>query len=562
MMQLLRWMSHLELSGSHFSERDIGRLMPEPALAISINGDKEFNNQHKNENIMKSKNRMLKWLALLFVLVASTIGTWAQGPTGLTQSGDHTVCFGETKHYGVNLTANSTYAWTITSLTGGANGTWVGGINNANLVGITWTSDGTTVGTAKLELFETNNSGGCSVLVSLTVTVLPQLTAPIINASQTICYNSVPTGLTIPTLPTGGNNSFTYQWQNSPNGTSGWTDISGATSSTYAPPALTATTYYQVVVTATGAQSCGIVPPSNVVTITVLPQLTAPAIASSQTICYNAVPSGLTMPTLPTGGNGTYTYQWQSSADGTTGWTDISGATSSTYAPPSLTATTYYHVISTATGTEACGIMPTSNVVSITVLPQLTAPVIASSQTICYNTVPTGLTTPTLPTGGNGTYTYQWQSSADGTTGWTDISGATSSTYAPPALTATTYYHLIATATGAQTCGIMPTSNVVTITVNPLPTPLITGTDPICGGDAETYSTPSVAGVTYTWTVVGGTFTGQGTNQITVTWNTTLVVTSGSVSVEETIGSSGCKATDTKNIVVNPKPTTTTIYHD
>ena len=202
-----------------------------------------------------------------------------------------------------------------------------------------------------------------------------------------------------------------------------------------------------------------------IIHVTVLPQMTAPVITAAQTICYGATPAQLTMPTLPTGGNGTYTYQWQSSPDGTT-WTDIAGATGTTYTPSALTATTSYHVIATATGAQSCGVVPTSNVVTITVLPQMTAPVITAAQTICYNTAPELITMPTLPTGGNGTYTYQWQSSPDGTT-WTDISGATGTTYAPPALTATTSYQVIATATGAQTCGVVPTSNEVKITVEP-----------------------------------------------------------------------------------------------
>ena len=101
------------------------------------------------------------------------------------------------------------------------------------------------------------------------------------------------------------------------------------------------------------------------------------------------------------------------------------------------------------------------------------------------------------------------------------------------------------------------------VTINPLPAPVISGTDPTCGGNEGTYNTPAVAGNTYTWTVVGGTISsGLGTSQISVTWNPTLVITSGTVSVVETIGGSGCKATDTKTIVVNPKPTATDIWHD
>ncbi|MDP2334875.1 MAG: hypothetical protein Q8N05_00195 [Bacteroidota bacterium] len=452
--QLLHWISHLELSRGYVGEKDIGRLMPHPAFSGSTIGNKEFYNQHKNENTMKSKNQILKGLALIYLLVINGIGSMAQGPVGLPEKGDHTVCFGEIKNYGVNLTSDTTYGWTITSIAGG-NGTIANGAT-PNLISINWTS----AGTAKLELTETNGTS-CLVTVSIVVTILPQLTAP--------------------------------------------------------------------------------------------------AIASAQTICYGATPDPLTMPTLPTGGNGTYTYQWQGSPDGST-WTNIGGATGISYAPSALTATTSYQVIATATGVQTCGVVPTSNVVTITLLSQAIAPAIASAQTICYGATPDPLTMPTLPTGGNGTYTYQWQSSPDGLT-WTNIGGATGSSYAPSALTATTSYQVITTATGVQTCGVVPTSNVVTITVNPLPTPAITGIDPICGGNIETYSTPD-SGNSFFWTVSGGTITGQGAREITVTWNPTLVITSGTVSVEETIAATGCKAIDSKNIVVNPKPTTDTIWHD
>jgi hypothetical protein len=45
-----------------------------------------------------------------------------------------------------------------------------------------------------------------------------------------------------------------------------------------------------------------------------------------------------------TGGSGVYTYQWQSSPDGgVSGWTDIVGATSSTYLPTTANTGTYYY---------------------------------------------------------------------------------------------------------------------------------------------------------------------------------------------------------------------------
>ena len=86
----------------------------------------------------------------------------------------------------------------------------------------------------------------------------------------------------------------------------------------------------------------------------------------------------------------------------------------------------------------ACGTVYTSSVL-ITVYDDLVAGAIGSAQTICYNTSPAGLTDDTSPTGGTGSYAYQWQSSPDNAT-WSNISRATSATYSPGALTTNTYF--------------------------------------------------------------------------------------------------------------------------
>lgn len=64
------------------------------------------------------------------------------------------------------------------------------------------------------------------------------------------------------------------------------------------------------------------------------------------------------------------------------------------------------------------------------------------------------------------------------------------------------------------------------------------------------YSTPSIPGHTYSWTVVGGIITsGAGTSQITVTWG---AVGAGSVSVQETNTALACSSTNNKVVAVQP----------
>ncbi len=101
-----------------------------------------------------------------------------------------------------------------------------------------------------------------------------------------------------------------------------WSNITGATASTYSPPALTASTYYRRRVT---SGSCAQVY-SNVVLITVYGQLLPGTIGTDQSICYNTAPAALVQLTPPSGGPGGYTYQWQDSPDNVT-FTNIGGAT-------------------------------------------------------------------------------------------------------------------------------------------------------------------------------------------------------------------------------------------
>ena len=79
----------------------------------------------------------------------------------------------------------------------------------------------------------------------------------------------------------------------------------------------------------------------------------------------------------------------------------------------------------------------------------------SSNQTICWNTAPSAITI------SGSTGSIQWQSSTDNAT-FTNISGATSASYTPSALTSTTYYRAIISSAG----GCTATTNVVTITVN------------------------------------------------------------------------------------------------
>ncbi|WP_188563532.1 T9SS type B sorting domain-containing protein [Hymenobacter frigidus] len=284
-----------------------------------------------------------------------------------------------------------------------------------------------------------------------------------IGASQPLCAGAAPAPLTSTAAAGAGTGQFTYQWQSSPDNST-WADIGGANGPSFAPGALTVTTYFRRLVS---SGFCAPRTPSASVTITVLPVLVAGGIVADQTVCAGTAPAPLTSTAPATGGSGTFTYQWQSSPDNST-WTDIGGANGPGFAPGALTVTTYFRRL---VSSGFCAPRTPSTSVTITVLPVVVAGGIAADRTVCAGTAPVQLTSTTPDTGGTGQFTYQWQSSPDNST-WTDIGGATNPTYAPGALTVTTYFRrLVSSGTGICSTAV---SNVVAVRVQPLVTPTVT----------------------------------------------------------------------------------------
>ncbi len=106
------------------------------------------------------------------------------------------------------------------------------------------------------------------------------------------------------------------------------------------------------------------------------------------------------------------------------------------------------------------------------------------------------------------------------------------------------------TVQGANICGPGATSEPLEVTVVNGPQPAIAGEDQVCNqatGNVYFYSTPEDPENTYFWTITGGNFvTGQGTNQVLVTWT---AMNSGSLSVEES-SPQGCYGDQTLEVSI------------
>ncbi|MBP7038999.1 MAG: hypothetical protein KBB30_08865, partial [Bacteroidales bacterium] len=147
------------------------------------------------------------------------------------------------------------------------------------------------VTTTTYNVLATNLSTLCSAELTdkAVVTVVPDPAIMTQPSGDLICSGETHT---MSVTATGGIPSLTYQWEESDdNGVSdAWANAVGGTGSataTYTTPALTATRYYRVVISATGA-GCGTII-SNSVAVTVdrtAPTGTAPAGTSNINACY------------------------------------------------------------------------------------------------------------------------------------------------------------------------------------------------------------------------------------------------------------------------------------
>lgn len=149
----------------------------------------------------------------------------------------------------------------------------------------------------------------------------------------------------------------------------------------------------------------------------------APAISGTEEVGEDLTSTTGTWSGSPTG----YTYQWERSANGTTGWGDISGATSATYTLVSADDTQYVRCTVTATNTSGStdASSAASGQIVYPVPTNSSVPTISGTEQVGETLTSTTGSWTNTPT----SYTYQWQVSADGSTGWSNISGATSSTY-------------------------------------------------------------------------------------------------------------------------------------
>jgi hypothetical protein len=232
-----------------------------------------------------------------------------------------------------------------------------------------------------------------------------------------------------------GSAAVSYQWQTRPNSTSAWTDVAGATSSTYTYRAGSATSATGVQFRAS-ASALGAVVHSRAATVVIDAERMAFTLQPQSTLDSGGA---ATFSAEWTGGRSPITARWQRLGGGSGTWSqssafsDIpdgtSGVSGQDTATLALTAQTssqhlrqYRLRITDADGYSVLSDHATLRTLSLVIVSgpvPVSAPAGATIAADAFEVAATA----------DGAITYQWQSSTDGGTTWTNIAGATSATY-------------------------------------------------------------------------------------------------------------------------------------
>ena len=418
-------------------------------------------------------------------------------------NGDTEVCELDTESYNVVTPSGNNYSWLVN------NGT-INGNSDASTVSITW---GTT-GVGQLILQETNPTTTCVNYDTLTININPNPN-PTITGRTTICNAD-----TITYRVTDAGNTFTW-------GVTNGVIIGDATLDTVRV-AWTGTTSGQVFITETNPTTTCFGQDTLDILINPIP---APTITGNTDVCFGeTVTYQIETSNIPN-----HTYTWT-----VTNGSVISGGTATDDqieirwdgVNPGL-----IHVVETITATGCFA----ENFLPVTINP-LPTPTITGVDTLC----PQDIENYSVPDAGTGNG-YIWTVS-----GGTITSGAGTNSITVQWGDAGSGQIIIREFTPVLGCMGFDTLDVL---INPLPTPIIAGSNRICQGLTDTYSVAMNADRTYFWTVSGGTITsGAGTNSIVVQWGT---AGAGQVIVRETINSTGCFLDDTLAVTVDPEPTPT-----
>ena len=307
---------------------------------------------------------------------------------------------------------------------------------------------------------------------------------------------------------------------------------------------------YTVTNTIIASGGCSSSISTSSVTINPLTALSSQS-TGTQTQCLGGTFSAITATATGT----SLSYQWYSNATATTsGGTSLgtaNGANTNSYTPQTSTAgTLYYYCIISGT----CGSVTTAVSGAFIVNTSLPASVVIAAVptgSICSGT---SVTFTATPTNGGTTPSYQWK--VNGTNAGTN---ASTYAYSPANNDAVT---CVMTSNATCATGNPATSNILTITVNPLPAIGLTvgGTGSICSGSGTNITVAlSVSGINYqlrnnTGNVAVGTAVAGTGGTINLPTGNLSATTTFNVLATNATTSCSAQLTNTATVTINPLP--------
>ncbi len=447
-------------------------------------------------------------------------------------TGAASACNGTTGSiYSTPLVAGHTYVWAVTggTITAGA---------GTNSITVTWN----VVGAGTVNVTETITATTCSAAApqrTVTVNANPTIT---LGANPAVCAGVTSANLTY-SATTGTPNQYSIVYSAAAI-TAGFVNVTNAVLpvspiTLVVPAAAPAAVYTANLIVTNSVTGCVSTASPISVTVNALP---TPVITGAASACNGTTGSIYSTP-LVAG----HTYVWA-----VTGGTITAGAgTNSITVTWNVVGAGTVNVTETITATTCSAAAP-QRTVTVNANPTIT---LGANPAVCAGVTSANLTY-SATTGTPNQYSIVYSAAAI-TAGFVNVTNAvlpvSPITLVVPAAAPAAVYTANLIVTNSVT-GCVSTASPISVTVNALPTPVITGAASACNGTTGSiYSTPLVAGHTYVWAVTGGTITaGAGTNSITVTWN---VVGAGTVNVTETITATTCSAAaPQRTVTVNSLP--------
>lgn len=358
-----------------------------------------------------------------------------------TQPTDQSVFQGASATFSVTAGNAVSYQWQL-SIDGGSSFVDIDGATSGS-----YTTPPTLL-TDNSKQFRVVVNGASSSVISSAA--LLTVTAVVVTPSITVQPSdaTVVEGQNASFSVTASGTSLSYQWQVSTDAGISFAEMASETSAVLMLTSVTLSSNgnrYRVVVSNGGGSVTSAQALLTVNQATATPLFTThpadQAVTEPSTATFYVEASGTPSPTI----------QWQQSSDAGASWGDITGATSSSYTTAATTVadsgTQYRAVATNAIGTV------NSNAATLTVNPIPIAPSFTSQPTDKAVVAP-AVATFTVVADGTPTPALQWQISTDKGISWSNINGATLSSYTTPATSDTDdgkLYRVVASNSAAVT---------------------------------------------------------------------------------------------------------------